>query len=113
MTSSTLLIDCVCMLHATTTLLPGSPSPTAVLMSGAIAGNSGVSCGVFGTLVWPARCASRTAPNTRSAPAATPAVLRTRFVTMNTYRVRGLSGRNGTISSRLPPLPAAVETRTV
>ena len=67
----------------------------------------------FGTLVRPARCASRTAPNTRSAPAATPAVLRTRFVTMNTYRVRGASGRSGTISSTLSPLPAAVETRTV
>ena len=83
MTSSTLLIDCVCMLQATTTVLPGMPSPAAVLISGVIAGNSGVSAGTFGTLVRPARCASRTAPNTWSAPAATPAVLRTRFVTMN------------------------------
>ena len=44
MTSSTSLIDCVCMLHATTTVLPGEAETVrAVSMSGVIAGNSGVS----------------------------------------------------------------------
>ena len=53
MTSSTSLIDCVCMLHATATLSPGMPRATAVLISGVSSWNNGVNAGWPGTLVCP------------------------------------------------------------
>jgi hypothetical protein len=72
------------IVHAAVIVLPGTPSSTvATLSTGVIAAKSGVSAGWPGTLVRPARCASRTARNTRSAPAATPAVLLTRSLMMN------------------------------